>query len=428
MMKAATSPSARTDPLSDIGLTVHRATQQIGGNCIELSTSDGHRIILDVGRPLDAPQGARQLLPKSLDLNTPVDGVLITHPHQDHYGLLEDVPAGWPIYSGAATERLIRLSSAILGKELPHGFNPWKSGVALEIGPFAVTPFLIDHSAFDAYMLLIDVHGKRILYSGDFRMHGRKSSLTRRLMAAPPENLDVLLMEGTNLGSDKPCVTEDELEDEFVDLFRSTAGRVFVAWSAQNVDRTVTLYRACLKVGRTLVVDLYTAEVMEALAESGKLPGPGRNNLKVVITSAFARMYRRTGREAFVDRMVPHGISAAKLAETPERWVAMVRPSLIRDYVRNGVVPNADDVWCWSMWQGYLNNEDGILVRKWFEEGGSRPAHKHTSGHASPTDLRSFARAMNAKQFVPIHGVAWDGDTPGFPSIRRLADGEPMLV
>jgi ribonuclease J len=81
-------------------------------------------------------------------------------------------------------------------------------------------------------------------------------------------------MEGTNLGSDKPCSTESNLEGTFVDLFRSTAGRVFVVWSAQNVDRTVTLYRACLKAGRTLVVDLYTAEVMEALAEFGKLPRP----------------------------------------------------------------------------------------------------------------------------------------------------------
>jgi ribonuclease J len=427
-MRAVTSLSARTNPLSDVRLSVHRATQQIGGNCIELSTTGGHRIILDVGRPLDAPQDARQLLPISLDLNAAVDGVLISHPHQDHYGLLEDVPAGWPIYCGVATERLIRLSAAIFGKELPHAFHPWKSGAPFEIGPFTVTPFLTDHSAFDAYMLLIDVHGKRILYSGDFRAHGRKSSRTRRLMATPPENLDVLVMEGTNLGSDKSCVTESDSENALVDLFQSTAGRVFVVWSAQNVDRTVTLYRACLKAGRTLVVDLYTAEVMEALAEFGKLPRPGWNNLKVVITSAFARMYRRTGREAFVERMVPHGISAAKLAETPERWVVMVRPSLICDYVPKGIAPNEDDAWCWSMWRGYLNNDAGILVRKWFDEGGSRAAHIHTSGHASTADLRSFAHAMNAKQLVPIHGVAWDGDTTGFSSIRRLADGEPMAV
>ena len=328
----------------DIRFTVHCSAHEIGGNCIEIADDGGHRIILDVGRPLDGAADAKSLLPRSLDLAAPCDGVLISHPHQDHYGLLDDVPAGWPIYCGAATERLIRLTSTIFGKEFPHAFHPWKSGAALQVGPFTVTPFLIDHSAFDAYMMLIEVHGKSVLYSDDFRTHGRKSVLTKRLMAVPPENIDVLLMEGTNLGSDKSCTTESNLEDAFVDLFRSTAGRVFVAWSAQNVDRTVTLYRACLRAKRTLVVDLYTAEVMEALAEFGRLPRPGWRNLKVVVTSEFARMYRRTGRGTFVEQMVPHGISAAKLAKTPKRWVVMVRPSLIRDYESKSVMPNADDV------------------------------------------------------------------------------------
>jgi ribonuclease J len=82
-------------------------------------------------------------------------------------------------------------------------------------------------------MLLIEAEGKRILYSGDFRTHGRKSALVDRFMAAPPSNIDVLLMEGTNLGSDKSCVTESDLEVDFEALFRQTKGRVFVSWSAR---------------------------------------------------------------------------------------------------------------------------------------------------------------------------------------------------
>ena len=63
----ATLNSPMANPKSDVRLTVHRATHQIGGNCIELDTADGHRVILDVGRPLGAPQDARHLLPKSLN-------------------------------------------------------------------------------------------------------------------------------------------------------------------------------------------------------------------------------------------------------------------------------------------------------------------------------------------------------------------------
>lgn len=413
--------------MRSVELTVHRATDQIGGNCIEISTGRS-RLVLDVGRPLDAHPDARQLLPATLDTTKPVDAVLVSHPHQDHYGLLEDVPLDWPVHCGEPTARLIKLTGALFDKQVAQRFVPWKSGARFEIGEFSVTPILTDHSAFDAHMLLIEADGKRILYSGDFRTHGRKSALTRRLMANPPDELDVLLMEGTNLGSNKPCVTESELEARFVDLFRSTKGRVFVAWSAQNVDRTVTLYRASLRTGRTLVVDLYTAEVLEALAPFGKLPQPGWANLKVVITAALGRMYRRKGREEFVDRMAANGMSAAWLAADSSKWVVMVRPSLIRDYSPKGAVPTADDAWCWSMWRGYLENDDGRRVSQWFEKAGSHRVDIHTSGHASASDLRSFAAAMNAKEFVPIHGVKWDVETDGFSGIRRLRDGEPLVL
>lgn len=102
--------------MAEVCLTIHRATHEIGGNCIELATSDGHRLILDDGRPLDAPEGMKVgLRPPTLDTTTPVDAVLLSHPHQDHYGLLGELPADWPVYCGAACEKLLaQLASAAL--------------------------------------------------------------------------------------------------------------------------------------------------------------------------------------------------------------------------------------------------------------------------------------------------------------------------
>lgn len=413
----------------NVRLTVHRAAHEIGGNCIELATAEGSRILLDAGRPLDAPEGVSEgLLPKTLDLGSPVEGVLLSHPHQDHYGLLDELPAAWPVFCGRASERLIRLTSGIFNKPPRQRFRNWASGEPFVLGPFTVTPLLTDHSAFDAYMLLIEVAGKRLLYSGDFRLHGRKSALVKRLMGSPPASVDALVMEGTNLGSNKPCSSETDLEGRFRALFAATSGRVFVAWSAQNIDRTVTLYRACKAAGRTLVVDLYTAEVMQLVADFGQLPRPGWPNIKVVITKAFARMYRDTGRGDFVDRTAKYGISADKLAETPSKWVVMTRPSLIRDFEKKGVVPDQRDGWSWSMWRGYLDGEDGSKVQAWFDQGQCPPTHIHTSGHASPDDLREFAAAINPLALIPVHGVAWDTEARGFPAVRRLADGEPATL
>src|ERR1022692_2104584 len=109
-------------------------------------------------------------------------------------------------------------------------FETWNSRSGpFAVGPFTVTPILTDHSAFDAYMLLIEGAGKRVLYTGDLRRHGRKPVCGNKRRAKPPGDMDVLLSEGTNLGSDKPVKTEKELESDFAELFNRTKGRVFVS-------------------------------------------------------------------------------------------------------------------------------------------------------------------------------------------------------
>src|SRR5690606_19423111 len=70
-------------------LTIHRAADEIGGNCIELE-HDGRRLLLDAGSPLvgdgtTVPQGA---IPRTLDTSKDIAGLVISHPHQDHWGLL----------------------------------------------------------------------------------------------------------------------------------------------------------------------------------------------------------------------------------------------------------------------------------------------------------------------------------------------------
>jgi len=411
---------------SSLTLTVHRGTRQIGGCCIEIAHPAGDRIILDAGRPLDAPEGATGLLPASLDLTRPAT-ILISHPHQDHWGLIEELPPNWPIWTGSGSAKLIAITADITRQKLTRAIHTWHSrSRPIAIGSFTITPILTDHSAFDAYMLLVESAGKRILYTGDFRRHGRKSVLVDRMMANPPPHIDVLVTEGTNLGQDKPVTTEDELELEFVELFKRTKGRVFVAWSAQNIDRTVTLYRAAKRTSRTLVIDLYTADVLDRISAGTRVPRAGFPNLKVVVTRALRRFYRKVGRDDFVVKMAPHGLAARHLVR--DRQVIMLRRSLIADYQSAGVIPTPDDAFNFSMWHGYLSEPDIAEVLEWCRAAGAELAYIHTSGHASPADLRAFAAAICPRVTVPVHGVKWDEESQGFGTIRRLADGEPMVI
>src|SRR3954447_25133444 len=100
-----------------------------------------------------------------------------------------------PVYLGEATQRILREAAFFTraGGELPaagHLGDP----LPLQLGPFTVTPYLMDHSAFDAYALLVEAGERRLLYSGDLRGHGRKATLFERLLREPSADVDTLLL------------------------------------------------------------------------------------------------------------------------------------------------------------------------------------------------------------------------------------------
>ncbi len=185
---------------------VNRGTEEIGGTCIEVGADDGSRVVLDLGRPLTAGWDEEVALPAVPGLAEPDSSLLavvITHPHLDHYGLVAQVAIDVPVYIGREADAL--LSAAAFFSPVSAALQPsghLRDREPLRLGPFTITPFLIDHSGFDAYALLVEADGQRLFYTGDLRGHGRKSRLFDALLASPPRDVDVMVMEGTHVRSD----------------------------------------------------------------------------------------------------------------------------------------------------------------------------------------------------------------------------------
>jgi len=72
-------------------------------------------------------------------------------------------------------------------------FQYISSGRSFTIGDFKITPYLMDHSGFDAQSFLIVADGKKLVYTGDFRNHGRKNTLDY-FFDRLPEKIDGLIM------------------------------------------------------------------------------------------------------------------------------------------------------------------------------------------------------------------------------------------
>ncbi len=110
---------------------------------------------------------------------------MISHAHLDHYGLLKYVNPKIPVYLSPGTETLIRIS------QIFKLYEPF------EIGPFKIIPYLMDHSAFDTAAFEISNNAKTVIYSGDFRGHGRKTVCLNGFIKKARKGADALLMEGT---------------------------------------------------------------------------------------------------------------------------------------------------------------------------------------------------------------------------------------
>jgi ribonuclease J len=80
------------------------------------------------------------------------------------------------------------------------------------------------------------------------------------------------------------------------------------------------------------------------------------------------------------------------------------------------------------MWAGYLSEPYHSAPLEWCRSRGSDVALIHTSGHASPADLRAFTTAVQPKVVIPVHGNGWDEHAKGFGNVRRLCDGEQYTI
>lgn len=418
---------------NEFRVCIHRGTRQIGGTCIELACQ-GQRILLDLGLPLDADDCAdpATLLPAIPGLRTPDPSLLalvLSHGHADHWGLAP-YAARLPIIAGTATRRMMRAASAFVPRAVPEGIDASDAPdladrQTIRVGPFSITPYLVDHSAFDAYALLVEANGSRLFYSGDLRGHGRKARLFERLIAHPPSEVSTMLMEGSSLGRlrpDQAFPTEADIETQMTERFRRP-GFVGVCASAQNIDRVVSLYRACKRTGRTLLLDLYALEVLAATG-SENIPGADWPNIAVYVPEYQRRHIKRMARFEIVDRYKAHRIYREALVHRIGNCVMLFRHAMVDDIdMITGAWADARVIW--SQWDGYLKTQSSLVFQTKLAERGVPLEVIHTSGHASIADLRRLADAVAPGTLVPVHTFEGDRflDLFGNNVVRR-ADGE----
>lgn len=410
-------------------IVIHRGSKEIGGTCIQLST-DTTTILLDLGQPLSMK--SRQIDVAALQ----PDAVIVSHPHQDHFGLIDELDPKIPVYISSLGKSLIDATRVFIGRDRHINtfqyFKPWEE---FQVGDFKITPYLVDHSASEAYAFLIEAKGKRVFYSGDFRGHGRKSQLFHQMIAKPPKDIDVLFLEGTMLHrSNADFQTEVSVEERIFETIRNQQNISFLITSSQNIDRIVSGFRACKRSGKTLVIDIYTAWVLEQMTQVTKsVPSMEWDQVRIYTSYTQDRTVQNNPDffGDFRNRVYHYRVTKTDLQNVPAGFLYVGKMSHHRiiDLYKGDIPVNV----IYSQWLGYLkcSNEEYFGSEE-FSAYRSDPevnfVYAHTSGHATVEDLQEFAQAIKPRQLVPIHTEHSDHFDKLFDNVFEMNDQQPVLL
>lgn len=389
-------------------ILIHRGTNQIGGCITEISSNAGTKIIIDIGANLPNAERIKKL---ELEIDgltkgkAKYDAILITHYHGDHIGLYNKILPEIPIYIGAISKEIFnilqeRLSMADLvtkkDLEVVKRFHTFQIPNKIKIGDILVTPIAVDHSAFDAYMFLIECDGKKLLHTGDFRLHGQRGKSVLKALEKYIGKIDCLICEGTSLAR-KPEVllTEGQLQKKAEEIFKNNKYN-FVLCSSTNIDRIAALHKASIKENRMFIGDSYQVQLLEYINSISRASLYKFNNSKDTKVYEFDfNLYTAMKERGFVMLIRPNKLTKKILKEFPE------------------------STFIYSEWLGYLSgtNED---YKKIQEIVPKNYIYLHTSGHATPEAIKQIIALTQPKVVIPIH-------TEDKEKIKELTDKAVIL-
>lgn len=409
-------------------IKVYRGAAEIGGTCIELKANNGKTLWLDMGLPLSDKKPDISYVK-----NNKPDALLISHSHQDHYGLMTHLESSVPVHIGPVTKGLIQTprifvdSPTLVNKFID--MEPWEMFTVADT--FKITPYLVDHSSPEAFAFLIEADGKRIFYTGDFRSTGRKHVLYENFIKRPPKDIDALFIEGTMIERDnQKYKTEEEIESAIFEIIKDQKNTSFVISSAQNIDRFVSVARACKKTGKKVVIDIYNTMVLDVVSTKSK--GTPTIEMDEVLVYSKASQFKKINTseyESLVKRIEKQELKDEVFSKSSDYVYFLRCPNL--NFV-NSLRGKGKMNLIYSQWDGYLKNEYWQYftdIINGFKNDKDFNFHTiHTSGHATIKVLKEFAKALNPKQIIPIHTenskkFKKEFEKDGFKNVKELKDG-----
>lgn len=247
-----------------------------------------------------------------------IDGVVLSHAHMDHAGLIGTLNLDIPIIASRTTLAILRANqdsgktsfyqeaayttpfqdstcrehtikkqgqgqkcpdqgrnAIVLENEFPEGLselwkrtaNPDGSGRKMISGsiatlvdsdlPWTIESFPVDHSIPGACATIVKSEHYTIAYTGDIRFSGTAAAKTRDFIRKAKEiGIDILIIEGTQLTrQNECCTTEQDCKTKCNEIIENAHEKLVIAdFSPKNIERLIAFAKIAEDTRRRLVI------------------------------------------------------------------------------------------------------------------------------------------------------------------------------
>jgi ribonuclease J len=326
-----------------------------------------------------------------------VDGIIITHGHEDHIGaiqhLLAAVPA--PVYATPLTRGLIEVKLArngLSGKAVLHTIQ---AGETFQIGPFRVESFHVCHSIPDAIGLGINAGNSLVVHTGDYKFDQTPvdnwPTDFAKLAEFSARGVDILLADSTNAERAGWTPSERVIGPAFDEVMRTARGRIIIATFASLIARVQQVADAAMRHDRKLAfVGTSMVDNTKIARKMGYLKIP--DTTIVSIDEALHLPDDKVVLMCTGSQGEPSSIIGRLSAGTNRQFDVESGDTIV---LSSHPIPGNEEA---------VNKTINRLIRRGAHVIYESILPVHVSGHASSEEQKLLLNLVRPKYFVPIHG------------------------
>ncbi|MCK5130060.1 MAG: ribonuclease J [Clostridiales bacterium] len=373
---------------------------EIGKNLTVFEYGD-HIIIVDCGLAFPDIEmlGVDIVIPDTTYLvenKDKIKGIFITHGHEDHIGalpyVLREVHA--PIYGSKLTIELIRY------KLKEHNIDDRYLNVVeprqvIKKGHFKVEFLRVNHSIQGAFGLAIRTPAGLIVHTGDFKVDytpvdGEIIDLARFAQLGEEKPL-LMLADSTNAEYPGSTISEKQIGENMMEMFKEADGRIIVATFSSNIHRVQQIIQCAEKYGRKVC---FLGRSMIKYSNVASAINELTYHIDTVIESRDIKKHKK-------NKMVI--ITTGSQGESMSGLVRMATSKHAQIEIGEGdtVIISASPI---------PGNEKYVykVINQLFKRGAnviySALDDVHVSGHARQEELTLMHTIVKPKYFMPVHG------------------------